>query len=893
MSYKSYAQGGQFGTYHIELPIKTEINEDLRAAGNFTKQMERSQKYREKWASSYLSALNEKSNVERQNRDDNFEFAQKNYKAIYEGEQREFDGRLDELKREQAKAANAEPGILEKLAPLLLQGAQIAAGMLAETAAAEHTAKVENINRVADSFDRNGIGNIFTVRQDFLSLAENEQIALAQQWEDKTGIPNEIIRKVLHSSGKYENTLKHTAARQGAVSVAATMDSHADAGGILHYSAITREDFRTKFKATQDNELFKVLGDGDIKAGKQYFNELPANVRSTVLKEFGKHESEVYRRNNKGWTDGARDAEISYNIRQSHDAVNHPEGAGKGLWLQEQVYRKQHAHKKDGGDIALDQVFAAFKNNPVGKSAHLKEYQQRRREETGNIQGGGHLDNRLSAFIKETEKREADDMHNQNVRAERLSKQILGQVETGIMGAESDRAAIDLATKTTQTKEFRQLDAKVQRSIQKYASGIGINELRNPSIEKKMGLSDVSQKNGVKEGLERILSYNSTAYKDLKKEEVAIAQIQLAAQVKVMDNAWRKNQSSAALANPEMLWRAAVNETIKEQRNDGSLSFNNMKADGTPQDPAKPMTTHLVAGTDFTSNAPHGTLHFDRVETAVDQQGIGVLEDILFEIDPGSLTKSLTTLGTLINKMRANGGEIERRHVQGLLGSRPIREGARAAGIDAADYLDRQGKAHEKKTGIKWPRLGSKVVFNKEDEIRNQKQVDRMFQGYNVPTYENLAITSTQTWQMAPHAKAFVAHLAPGSTAQVARMGNTGNSRGVHYHIGPEVNYGNPQGLIDAKDKTVELGDALADKGSGFTFTNSQVHISADEWRKMTIEEKYKHVDDEQRAHSSRPAGGSHAGIDLVSDLDIPFPLPIVEGSVGDRRDGFGITGTF
>jgi len=58
MSYKSYAQGGQFSTYSIDLPIKAEINEDLRAAGNFAEQMKLSQKYREKWAGSYLTKLN-------------------------------------------------------------------------------------------------------------------------------------------------------------------------------------------------------------------------------------------------------------------------------------------------------------------------------------------------------------------------------------------------------------------------------------------------------------------------------------------------------------------------------------------------------------------------------------------------------------------------------------------------------------------------------------------------------------------------------------------------------------------------------------------------------------------------------------------------------------------
>ena len=220
MSYKSYAQGGQYGTYHIDIPIRAEITEDLRAAGNFTKQMERSQQYREKWANSYLSALNEKSSIERQNRDDNFEFAQNNYREIYEGEQREFDGRLAELKREHAKAANAEPGILEKLAPLLLQGAKLAAGMLAETAAAEHAAKVDNINRVADGLSRAGVGSINIVQRDFLSLDENAQIAQAQEWGDKIGMPAEVIQQVLTSSGKYQHALKAIGARQAAAAIA-------------------------------------------------------------------------------------------------------------------------------------------------------------------------------------------------------------------------------------------------------------------------------------------------------------------------------------------------------------------------------------------------------------------------------------------------------------------------------------------------------------------------------------------------------------------------------------------------------------------------------------------------------------------------------------------------
>ena len=136
MSFKSYAQAGQYSTYHIDIPIKAEINEDLRVAGNFAKQMERSQKYREKWANSYLSALNEKSNIERQNRDDNFEFLQDNFKRIYEGEQREFDGKLAELRRDQAEAANADPGFFDDLLPTLIKLAPKIMGMVAAGQAA-------------------------------------------------------------------------------------------------------------------------------------------------------------------------------------------------------------------------------------------------------------------------------------------------------------------------------------------------------------------------------------------------------------------------------------------------------------------------------------------------------------------------------------------------------------------------------------------------------------------------------------------------------------------------------------------------------------------------------------------------------------------------------------
>ena len=816
MSFKSYAQGGQYGTYHIDIPIKSEINEDLRAAGNFAKQMERSQKYREKWASSYLSALNEKSSIERQNRDDNFEFAQNNYKRIYEGEQREFEGRMAELKRNQAKAANAEPGILEKLAPLLLEGAKLAAGMLAETAAAEHAAKVENIQNVGDAFDLAGIGNIATVQQDFLSLESHAQVARAQEYGDRTGIAPELIKQALLSDGKYQNSLYSIAAQQAITKSVVTLDGMTSSGGELDAAGIPRKDWLQKYRPKQMELIWAEMGGGDIETGKKYWNELPSNVRSNGLKELGKIQNKHYALADKFYRAQDETIETNYDIKLGHEAINHQQGAGYGLYLHLQQKRAQFEHLNDGGLVAMQKFLKTIERTPTAKASHLRELQIKIREETGNVNGGGLQDNMLTEYINKMEGEEQDHMHKQTLRARRGGERLLETIKKQTIAAESNEVARNLLQQVTADPDFTNTPSFVQTEVTALLTdNKALNQLRNPSVEKKMGLSLVSQNNGVKEALARILSHESSAYKDLKNEEVSISQIRLGAQVKFMDDAWRKNQSSAALANPEMLWRAAVNETIKEQRTDGSLSFRNMKADGTPENPAKPMTTHLVAGTDFTSSAPHGTLQFNRVEAAVDQQGIGVLEDILFEIDPGSLTKSLTTYGTLIKKMQANGEEIERKHVQGLLGSRAIREGARAANVDAAVYLDMQGKAHEKKTGIKWPGLGSKVRFEKEDELRNQKLVDRMFQGYNVPTDASNYITSTQTWQPA----SYIAHsYAHGQLPQHELATVTGqvNSTQMYKEVAPHL-----QRLVD---DAAAAGHTLK-FNSGYRTTAEQQHL--------------------------------------------------------------------
>ena len=233
MSYKSYAQAGQYGTYHIDLPIKAEINEDLRVAGDFAKQMERSQQYREKWAGSYLSALNSKSGIERQNRDDNFEFLQNNFKAIYEGEQREFEGRLAELKREQAEAANADPGFIEKLIPMLIELAPKALAVVGQMHAA-HQAEQQQL--ATDVITNSGIGaaklgaNQRLIQSGLLSSSEEAQIIQGLIENHAPNVKAEDLQTVLRMTGENQMHSQVVAWRNDVPSVTGRLNSISMAG---------------------------------------------------------------------------------------------------------------------------------------------------------------------------------------------------------------------------------------------------------------------------------------------------------------------------------------------------------------------------------------------------------------------------------------------------------------------------------------------------------------------------------------------------------------------------------------------------------------------------------------------------------------------------------------
>jgi len=296
MTFKSYAQAGQFSTYHIDLPIKAEINEDLRAAGDFAKQMERSQKYREKWASSYLSALNDKSNIERQNRDDNFEFLQNNFKAIYEGEQREFEGRLAELQREQAEAANAEPDFFDKLLPALIEFAPKIIGLVGDMQAANLAAGQEHIAGITQQMQQVGYTMPASEAESLQRLLgggklieagrEDLQQQIIQSYIDKGVFKSEQdMMTYVNASGKLEAFRNVTAYQNAMPSISAALqkESRPNSGNFLDPALYPMQD------GEYNTAITKALND----AQRHFMGNQPINdaTQAEVVSKF--HASQI------------------------------------------------------------------------------------------------------------------------------------------------------------------------------------------------------------------------------------------------------------------------------------------------------------------------------------------------------------------------------------------------------------------------------------------------------------------------------------------------------------------------------------------------------------------------------------------------------------------------
>jgi hypothetical protein len=118
-------------------------------------------------------------------------------------------------------------------------------------------------------------------------------------------------------------------------------------------------------------------------------------------------------------------------------------------------------------------------------------------------------------------------------------------------------------------------------------------------------------------------------------------------------------------------------------------------------------------------------------------------------------------------------------------------------------------------------------------------------------------------------------------------QGSTGRSTGPHFHIGPQENYGKPEGLRDAQEGAHKVAKSLLNKKIPFLLSNLKQWVRPSQ--KLSDSELMDLIKQEQRAHMNRSMGSSFGGIDIAAPYGTRLPFPVED--VRDRGDGFGISG--
>ncbi len=678
MSYKSYAQAGQFSSYYIDLPIKAEINEDLRAASDFIKQMEVSQKYREKWANSYLDALDKKSSVERQNRDDNFEFMRNNYKRIYEGEQREFEGRMGELQRDQAERAqkDAEPGILEQLGPLLKMGISAAAGMIADAQAAKTVQQQETAKLVYSSMDPKATQAFFKTKK-LYQTADSQQRELlinnaikslsprpdGKPWETKD------IAMLLGATGELDQFGRQIALDTQLTSIHDQMAQAAQPGGELdpqRYASIEEQRVATKQYGLELIQGTSIIG-GENNTSQQLY----------AIDSINKHVNSILGR--------------SGNIHKAKalDAIQRRDtGLTSALSSEGALNRApQEFHSRYGAGWS-EPLVKALKGTPGVTAADVDDMIVAHRLARNLPKGAlGYEINNLILYRDELRLEQQKEINRNNIQIEKnqgiaaiKTDQTIAKAETAAEASAIAREALG-ASENTYTTDYR-----------KWLSNIATNpdaamRFLNPPLEQKLGLDKQTIKNSVIAGFDSHL--NTGAHEPWQKRapillDEAMEMFPSYYEAALRDNPGLSQTRVAAIAGKNLA-DTFINKGVIQVGNTPNSSGHN---------PAKPVWTSLDSGRLNLSDNKNGRVLFEqRVKAALENDPEAVSKIFFSMNSDGRLKTSYNVLKSTVALMEKNDGELTQGGLRSIFFNHNTVMLSKITGLPRSQVIERQAKS--------------------------------------------------------------------------------------------------------------------------------------------------------------------------------------------------------
>lgn len=678
MSFKSYAQAGQFSSYYIDLPIKAEINEDLRAASDFVKQMEVSQKYRVKWANSYLDALDKKSSVERQNRDDNFEFMRNNYKRIYEGEQREFEGRMGELLRDQAEDAQkaSQPGILEQLGPLLKMGISAAAGMIADAQAAKVAEQQEISKLVFSSMPAEATEAFFKAKPLYATASgpERELIIREQmknltprldgkQWETRD------IAMVLGASGELDQFGRQIAMDKKLEQLHDLTLKAAMPGGQLdpqRFASIEEQRVATKQFALELLQGTNIIG-GENNTSQQLYalKSIDKNVNSILNSSVEIHKTQAKAaiiRRDTGLTSAL----------SSEGALNRA---------------PQEFHSRYGAGWSVPLV-EALKGTPGITASQVDDMIVAHRREMKLPKGAlGYEINNLILYRDELRLEQQKEINRNNIQIEKnqgiaaiKTSQTIAKAETAAEASSIAQEALG-ASENTYTIEYRKWLSKIASDPNAAFAFL------NPSPEQKLGLDKQTIKNSVIAGFSSHL--DTGAHEPWQKRspillDEAMEMFPSYYEAALKDNPGLSQTRVAAIAGKNLADTFINKGAIQVGNTPNSSGYN----------PAKPVWTNLDSDRlNLGDNKNSRVLFEQRVKAALENDPEAV-SNIFFSMNSdGRLKSSYNALKSTVALMEERGGELTQEGLKSIFFNQNTVMLSKITGLPRSQVIERQGKS--------------------------------------------------------------------------------------------------------------------------------------------------------------------------------------------------------